>query len=407
MKILQINVTLNKGSTGKIVQEIALKLNANNFESFIAFGRGDKLGNSKYFKIGGLISYFLHIAKSRLLDKQGLGSKLATKSLIKEIEKINPDIIHLHQIHGYFFNYELFFTYLAQSNKKVVWTFHDCWAFTGHCCYFVRVNCVKWKTECNHCPLINYYPKSIAVDNSKNNFLKKKEFFSSLGKNLTIVSVSNWMDRLVSESFLKETNRNVIYNGVDLDIFQNRESNDLRLKHKIGSKKVILGVANIWSDIKGLNDFHNLSKLISNNEIIILIGLDKSQIANLPPNIIGIQRTENQIDLSHYYSLADVFVSTSLAESFGLVTAESLACGTPIVAYNSTATPELVKEGCGFVVDAGQLSEMLKKINVILDSGKQKYSLNCRNRAVEFFNKDIQCIEYIKLYQNISILHEK
>jgi N-acetyl sugar amidotransferase len=357
-------------------------------------------------KIGGLISYFLHIAKARLLDKQGLGSILATKLLINKIEKINPDIIHLHQIHGYYLNYELFFTYLAQSNKKIVWTFHDCWAFTGHCCYFTRVNCLKWKTECNHCPLINYYPKSLAVDNSKNNFLKKKELFTSLGKNLTVVSVSNWVDSLVSESFLKETKRKVIYNGVDLNIFKNRESNELRLKHKIGSKKVILGVANIWSDLKGLNDFLSLAKLIGKNEVIILIGLDKIQIANLPPNVIGITRTENQVDLSSYYSLADVFVSTSLAESFGLVTAESLACGTPIVAYNSTATPELVKEGCGFVVEAGHLLEMHEKINVILNSGKEKYSLVCRNTAVKFFNKDIQYKEYIELYKNILAKNE-
>ncbi len=400
-KILQIVVEGNVGSTGTIAEAIGLVAIKNNWVSYIAHGRFPRPSKSNIIKIGNKIDVFLHGLQTRFLDRHGLGSRKATKKLINKISAIQPDVIHLHHLHGYYINIEILFHFLSQSKIPVVWTFHDCWSFTGHCAHFSRVECFKWQSECNNCPQIGEYPASIFIDRSKQNFLLKKQIFNSVN-NMVIVSVSKWLDSVVSNSFLSNINHQVIYNGIDTNTFNIRQNRTMiKSKYNIKSDFVILGVASTWSKSKGFDDFISLSKFLKNDEIIILIGLNSKQLKVLPPNIIGIPKTENLTQLVDYFNLSDVFVNLSVEETFGLTTAEALSCGTPAIVYNATACPEVIDEFTGMVVEKHDLNGVLIAINSIRNNGKEFYSNACRNRAIENFDKNDKYNQYLKLYEEL------
>ncbi len=399
MKVLQIDVSVNVGSTGRIAEQIGQKILQNNGESTIAFGRYEAPSKSKKIKIGNKFEQVQHLLLTRIFDKHGFGSVKGTKNFIEEIKILDPDIIHLHNIHGYYINMEILFEYLVRSKKPVIWTLHDCWAYTGHCCHYARFECEKWKTQCYECPLTSYYPQSLVYDNSKENYLIKKELFNSLD-DLTLVPVSDWLADELSHSFLKSQKIYPIHNGIDTNKFQYTDPSSLVEKHQLHGKKIILGVASPWSDLKGLKDFVSLSTMVDEDHQIILIGLSEKQIKGLPKNIIGITRLNDPKDLAKYFSLADVFVNPSQAESFGLVTIEAMACGTPVVGYDVTATPELIRPGTGYVVERSNIEELHKKVIKILQNNKETYSEQCRQNVVEFYNIDKQYDKYISLYQN-------
>ena len=289
MKILQINSVCGSGSTGKIAVEISDYLDSLNIENYIAYGIGNSNRHNTY-KIGNRIDNHLHSFMSRKFCLQGYGSIFSTIKFIKYIKRINPDIIHLHNIHGHYLNFPILFNYLKKSNVNVVWTFHDCWPFTGKCAHFTKAKCYKWKTHCQNCKQLNTYPDSIR-DRTFKNFNDKKEYFTSIDK-FHIVTVSNWLKETVENSFFKGKNIKCIYNGIDTNVFKPVQST-LRKKLGIENKFVILGVASVWNSGKGLNEFIELSKKIDDDSVIILIGLLDEQIEDLPKNMIGISRTEN------------------------------------------------------------------------------------------------------------------
>lgn len=396
MKILQINSTANSGSTGRIAEDLGKAVISEGGSSIIAFGRESYNSQSKTIKIGSKIDQVFHLLFTRLFDSHGFHSSYATKKLIKEIKKVNPEIIHLHNLHGYYLNIELLFSFLKTYNKPVIWTLHDCWSYTGHCCYYERVSCEKWKTECNKCPLQFLYPESKWIDNSRRNYIKKKAIFNGV-KDLTIVTVSKWLQSEVKKSYLNTYPSLAIYNGIDSTIF--RPSNQYDLKRKFGyiDKKIILGVANEWSEGKGLNKFIEISKEISEGTIIILVGLNSNQINTLPDNIIGVKRTKDIYELAEYYSMADVFVTPSIAETFGLVVAEALSCGTPCVVNNSSALPELVDESVGFVV-SNTVSEYVNAINKIICDPKEKY-VDATFEKSKQFTLDLHLKNHLDLYK--------
>jgi glycosyltransferase involved in cell wall biosynthesis len=401
MNLLQINVSVNTGSTGRIAEDIGKAAIASNYDSYIAYGRKAIGSISKLIKIESDFGIFFHGLKSRLFDKQGLGSVLATKKFIKKIEIIKPDIIHIHNLHGYYINYEILFEYLNKLNIPVIWTFHDCWPITGHCSYFDAVNCNKWQTECNDCLNQRGYPKSLFIDNSKTNFHKKKSLFSFC-KNLIIVTPSVWLTNIVKHSFLSEKKIFTINNGIDMNVFQPIQSNSILKKYNIPSDKfVILGVANIWNKRKGYDDFIELSKCIGNNYSIVLVGLNKKQQRNLPDNMIGISKTENIEELAQLYSAADVFVNPTWVDNFPTTNIEALACGTPVITYKTGGSPEAVSPETGFVVEKGNLTELLKSIQVIKEKGKSFYTTHCMERAKKLYNKEDKYAEYIKLYNEL------
>ena len=392
MKILQINTVVNSGSTGRIAEEIGLEIISQGHESFIAFGRGERPSKSKLIKIGDKKDVYLHGVRTLLFDQHGLGSYNATKSLIKEIDLIKPEILHLHNIHGYYLNYQLLFEYIKVKNIPVVWTFHDCWPFTGHCTFFDAVDCVKWKTQCEKCPLISKYPRSF-VDRSFKNFQDKKEAFLNVN-NLTIVTPSDWLKNLVKQSFLKDYKVETINNGIDLKNFYPPEI-------KV-NEKVVLGVASTWSDRKGLQDFIKLRQMLADDVKIVLIGLSNSQIKKLPKNIISISKTESIKELAEWYQRATVFVNPTYSDNFPTTNLEALACGTPVITYDTGGSPESINPKIGEVVKKGDIKALKKAIDRFLDQENLQELMNeCRSHALRYFNKDERFIEYLNLYKSI------
>jgi putative colanic acid biosynthesis glycosyltransferase len=405
-KLLQICVEGNTGSTGTIAELIGQFMIQKGWESYIAYGRFPRPSKSNLIRIGSDFDSVLHGLETRFFDNHALGSRQSTKELIKKIEEINPDVIHLHHLHGYYINIEILFNFLHKCKIPVVWTFHDCWSFTGHCAYFDFVGCEKWKSECSHCPQKYEYPKSLLFDNSRKNFYLKKKLFTSI-LNMTIVSVSQWLNNLVSESFFKDTEHICIYNGIDLDTFKPINfALEIKKKYNVEDKFLILGVATTWNSRKGLVDFIELSKYLSKDELIILVGLNNQQIKRLPYNIIGLSRTDNRIELANLFATSDVFINLSIEETFGLTTAEALASGTPVIAYNRTASPELLSQETGFVVKKNDFAAIRKAISEIKKNGKFFYENKCRERACKLFDSANVFEAYSDLYNKV-ILNRK
>jgi N-acetyl sugar amidotransferase len=403
--IVQICVEGNRASVGRIAESLGVLALKNGWESYIAYGRFPRASKSKLIKIGTHVDLLFHGLQTRFLDRHGLGSRRATKNLIKQIKDIKPDIIHLHHLHGYYINIKILFNFLSELSIPVIWTFHDCWSITGHCCHFDYTKCEKWKTECYKCPQKKEYPASYFADRSRKNYKLKKELFRSVS-NMMIVNVSNWLNEIVRNSFMSNIPRQIIFNGVDVDLYKpTPRANQNLIKRNLGIRDgfMILGVASVWGKRKGFDDFIELSKKIDKNDFIVLVGLSNFQLKNLPSNIIAIERTENKQELKEYYASADVFLNLSVEETFGLTTAEALSCGTPAIVYNATACPEIIDADTGIVVDKNDINGLLNAIRLIQVKGKEAYSLSCRERAVKYYNRNERLREYIDLYEKMLV----
>ena len=399
--LLQINSVANTGSTGRIAEGIGLAAIKAGWKSYIAYGRYANPSRSELIKIGNKWDIWNHVLQTRLFDRHGLVSKQATKRLIQQIEEIKPDIIHLHNIHGYYLNYPILFEYLSKTNIPVVWTLHDCWPFTGHCAYFSYINCEKWKWQCKQCMNKKEYPTSLGLDNSNTYYLLRKKHFTSIS-NLTLVPVSDWLENLVRQSFLQNYQLKRIYNGVDTAIFHPMPtSNSILNKYPIPNSNFVLGVANVWEKRKGLQDFIQLRKFLPAFYSIVLVGLNSRQITELPNGIIGIQRTENIEQLRDLYASALAFVNPTWEDNFPTTNLESLACGTPVITYRTGGSPEAISPETSFVVEQGDIQGMVNAIEKICQEGKENYSKACRDRAVRYFNKEERFQEYIDLYNQI------
>lgn len=398
-KLLQIDTCLGVGSTGRITESIAKLAQARGWECYIVHGGRYVKRPSCMQDIQSVspIGEYLHYAESLLRDNHGLASRRATLKVVEKIKRIQPDVVQLHCIHGYYLNYKILFEYLNKTNTPVVWTFHDCWVFTGHCSHFVTARCEKWKTGCYDCPLKGSYPKSL-VDSSRRNYKLKKNLFG-VNKNLHIVSVSDWMAGFVKESFLKDKDMRVIKNGVDLNVFKPSTSTD-------DGKISVLGVSGVWNKGKGLYDFYRLRELLDDNYEIILVGLNKEQIKELPPGIVGIEHTDSVQELARLYSSASVFVNPTYADTFPTVNLEALACGTPVITYRTGGSPETVTLGTGWVLEQGDvmgIASVIRSLELKDITEIVAQRLACRERAEQEFNKDICFEKYIELYEGLVI----
>ena len=405
-KLLMINTSANTGSTGRIAEGIGQAAIAKGYDSYFAYGRTGRESESKLIRIGADRDFKIHGLESLLLDGHGFGSRTATQRFIEEIERVKPDVINLHNIHGYYLNVEILFEYLAKTDIPVVWTLHDCWAFTGHCSYFDRYHCERWKTGCHHCPNSKGYPKSLFLDRSKANYERKKQLFNK-PKNITFVAVCNWMANNVRASFLGGYPVETIYNGVDVDVFKPRfaeADNGNGQKYKLGidtDAKVVLGVASTWDRRKGLDDFVKLRRLFDCEKYaIVLVGLNDKQIAELPDGIIGIKRTESVEQLAELYSLADVFVNPTYVDNFPTTNIEALACGTPVVTYNTGGSPEAVDEATGVVVEQGDIG-LLRDAVENCANNKKEFTQACRERALKNFNKRERFEDYVRIFDRL------
>lgn len=379
MKILQINSVCGKGSTGRIVLDIHRALLENGHESYVAYGRKPSIGCSEAIKIGTDFDVYMHVLKTRLFDLHGFGSKKATARFLRRVEEIDPDIIHLHNIHGYYINIELLFKYLKEKQKPVVWTLHDCWAFTGHCTYFDFVGCDRWKTGCYHCPQKRRYPASWILDRSRKNWQDKKRLFTGI-RNMILVTPSKWLADLVKQSFLKEYPVEVIPNGIDINLFKPTPS-DFRKKYGLEGKFIILGVANVWEERKGLNYFLELSRMLRDDEVIVLVGLNKKQIKTLPNSIVGIPKTNSPVELAKIYSAADIFVNPTLEENYPTVNLEAQACGSYVITFDSGGCRETILQE--YVT--GEVVERmidLRSMRILIDRIREKIQSNLQARTI-------------------------
>lgn len=398
MKVAMINGGVF-GSTGKIMFGIADIIEKNGGETFCASAvtatNRRKEPSHSYYKIGTYYSRKFNVLLSRITGKQNCFAKSATKKLLKEIDKFKPDIVHLHNLHGDYINLPLLFNYIKTNRIKVVWTLHDCWAFTGHCPHFAMVKCDKWKSGCYKCPQYSIYPKSL-FDNSKKMYRLKKRLFTGI-ENMTIVTPSEWLAGLVRQSFLKDYPVTVINNGINLSVFKPTES-DFREKYGISAdKKILLGVAFGWGVRKGLDVFIELyNRLSAEKYQIVLVGTDKKTDKQLPKGIISIHRTQNQTELAEIYTAADLFVNPTREEVLGMVNIEANACGTPVITFKTGGSPECISEKSGAVVDCDDIAALEREIKRICETSPFNKE-DCIESAKKF-DENERFLEYVNLY---------
>lgn len=395
MRILMINSVCGIKSTGRICTDLATALEKQGHEVKIAYGRENVPEQFQKYavRIGNDLDVKLHGLRARLLDGASFGSKRATEKFIEWVKEYDPDIIHLHNIHGYYVNIELLFDYIKKEKKPVVWTLHDCWPFTGHCAHFDLEKCCKWQTKCCNCPLTKEYPKSF-FDFCSRNFEKKKKSFLGV-ENMTIVTPSRWLADLVKKSYLKDYSIKVIPNGIDLSVFKPTDG-DFRQKYNLEYKKIVLGIASAWGVKKGFDDFVKMSEMLDDNYKIVLVGLTEKQKKTLPDKIIGITRTNDTSELAHLYTTADVFANPTYEDTYPTVNLEAVSCGTPVVTYNTGGSPEAV-HGKGVVVPQGNLEEIVSEISKICSNKK---SFDFCNGAL-YCNRDACYSEYLNLYDSM------
>lgn len=393
MKVVQLNAFCGYGSTGKIVVDISKELTNQGIENYIFYSCRKseyKLG----IKYTNDIDIKTNALASRIIGNYGFDGTFKTKFLIRRLKQINPDIIHIHNIHSHDVNYKLLFDYIKSENIKVVWTLHDCWAFTGYCTHFDYIKCNKWKNECSECPQARTY--SWFFDRSKSNYNKKKNAVENV-KNLIVVTPSDWLGKITKQSFLGKFDVKTIYNGIDLEVFKPMPDK-IREKYNIKSKYIVMAVALLWTERKGLKFVIRLAELLDDRFTIIMVGKTTEEISS--ERIIHIDKTENQIELAELYSAADVFVNCTLEDNFPTVNIEAIACGTPTITFNTGGSGEIIDEKTGKVVSQGAVEEMaIEIVNKV--ENKTMSCDNCRRRAEQVFNKKISGKKYIELYKSI------
>lgn len=403
-KLLQLNSSVGRGSTGRIAETIASIAMERGWKCYIAHGaRYVGASQMETYQVSSRKAEIAHYVKSILQDAHGLGSASETKHLVAWMEELHPDVVQIHNLHGYWVNYEILFHYLQKAGIPIVWTFHDCWAITGHCAMFTSSFCDKWQTGCTDCPHLDWYPQSIFYNASKKNFQRKKELFTSL-PNLKVVSVSNWLNSIVDVSFLKDTPHIVIPNGVDTSVFYPRLETVKKTREKYGlnDKVIVLSVADKWNEGIGFSDIPKLRTLLDDRFAIVVVGVTQSQKEALPEGVIGVLHTSSRDELAELYTAADISFTPQTVATFGLVSAESLACGTPAIVYAAAAAEVINKNG--FVVPPRDVQKLAATIiKFAEDGGKERYSALCVERVKNVYEERTNYNRYIDLYDSLVL----
>ena len=396
MKILQINSVCGHGSTGRIATDLADVLREQGHDCRIAYGRGTVPEEYRDIavRIGNDWDVRWHGLMTRAFDSHGFHSTAATRRFLRWADEYDPDLLWLHNIHGYYVNVELLFEWIKKRpNMQVRWTLHDCWAFTGHCSYFTAVQCEQWRVHCSYCVQKKRYPKCLLWSRSSRNFARKRAAFTGVEK-MTLITPSKWLADLVEQSFLKDYPVEVHYNAIDRNIFKPTPS-DFREKYGLTEKIIILGIANVWDERKGLDDFIQLASMLDDRYAIVLVGLTQKQMKELPSRIVGLGRTDSAKELAEIYTAADVFVNPTYEDNFPTTNLEALACGTPVVTYRTGGSPEALDESCGIVTEQS-VDALAKAVQraALFDTEA------CVRRARKF-GKKMQFEKYLQLYESV------
>ncbi len=398
LKVLQINTVCGNGSVGRITVDICRALERSGGQGMVAYGRRSAPEGIETYKFGNPLDMGVHVLSTFFRGEHGFASAGQTRRLIRRIEEWDPDVIHLHNIHGFVLQVELLFDYLKRSGKPVMWTLHDCWPYTGHCAFYDYTGCRDFENGCKNCTQYRKtYPYALFHNHAAENFARKRAAFTGV-PDLTIVTPSAWLAGEVKKSFLSGYPVRVIPNGVDQKVFCPRE-NGLRRELGLEDRFVALGVANVWERRKGLPYFLELAKMLPDDVRIVLIGLDKKQQKALPSNIIGLGRTSGAEELACYYSMADVFVNPTLEDNFPTTNLEALSCGTPVITFDTGGSPESLDEMCGRVVPKGDAEALLQA--VLLEQKQPKARADCLKKAKEY-EKDDRFGEYVDLYCQLA-----
>lgn len=418
MKVLQVNAVYGAGSTGRLVSELAAGLEHRGIQSRVAYAIGAQTDLG--FIIGGKAERVVHALGSRITGKQAYFSRQGTRSLLRYIDEESPDVVHLHNLHSNYIHLPMLLSYLAERDIATVLTLHDCWFFTGKCVYYTSDGCERWKTGCGSCPRLHKDNPSWGVDATASMWADKLRLFRRIPR-LAVVGVSDWITGQAEQSLLAGAcSIRRIYNWVDLETFRPCEGGGVRDRLGMRDAFVILGVASKWSDPggtadKGLAEFVALAKLLETKAgitqasggsadlfrpMIVLVG-ELGSRRTLPSGVQCVGATNNPAELAEYYVAADVFLQLSREETFGMVTAEALACGTPAIVYESTANPELIGEGCGHVVKAGDLSQVLSSIRAVRAAPRLSAAASCRAFACENFSMEDQISSYVSVYRDL------
>lgn len=363
MKIAYINSVVGFGSTGRIVLQLSM---IEGVESRIYYGRKKDTTSLENYRITNFFGNACHAFSTFIFDAHGFSNTFETERMVKDLHNFQPDIVHLHNLHGYYIDIRVLFSYLKESNVKVVWTMHDCWAFTGHCAHYEMFGCEQWKSVCKKCPAIHQYPITFNPYNVEKNFFRKKRILTSLGNRLTIVTPSYWLKNQLEQSFLKNTNQVVISNGIDLNVFHPVES-QFRKNHQLEKTFILLACASIWTKEKGLDDLISLSKRLNKDMKLVVVGLKKSQFKLFSKETVCISRTQNVQELVELYSTANVFLNLTLQDTYPTVNLEALACGCPIITYQTGGSTEMITSDTGVIVKKNDIDDLLYQIKHIMN----------------------------------------
>ena len=399
-KLLQINPVIKENtSTGKIMRTLGELAQAAGWESYVAYSRardGVPPHSSRLVPVGNKVDLLLHWVATRLFDAHGLASRLATRRFVARLRELNPDVIHIHNIHGYFLNYKILSRALAQMGKPVVWTVHDCWLYTGHCYHYASAGCERWKMGCHHCPQKKAFPASRLLDRSRRNWEDKKKAFCSI-PGLTLVTVSRWMKGEIARSFLGGVRCEVIHNGIDLDTFRPSPSAETALAYGT----YYLAVASIWLPEKGLQDLEKLSSVLDADERLVVVGKRPSG-HRFPRNVVCLERTADAAALACLYTEAVALVNPTWQDNYPTVNMEAIACGTPVVSYRTGGSPESITPQTGRVVEQGDVEGLAEALHAIRKQGKTHYPEACRAYALAHFSACDRFNDYIQLYESFT-----
>ena len=400
MVIVQI-ASASTGGIGRLTRDISDVLNQKGISNYIAYGRGEIFDSERDYMFGSRTEILMHGALTRLTDKTGLYSKNGTLQLLEFLDRVKPNIIQLHNLHGYYLNYEILFQYIKSHNITTVWTLHDCWAYTGHCTHYTFVRCDQWKSQCYRCTQQRRYPTCWFKGNVKENYERKRRAFTGV-ENLTLVTPSKWLADQTKYSFLKGYETKVINNGIDLKLFRVKGKTDIS-KYHIPDKKIVLGLASTWGDRKGESDFIRLAAMLSPEYVVVMVGLSSQKIKKLPSNVIGIEHTENVEDLVDIYNAAEIFLNLTYEDNFPTTNLEAMACGTSVLTYRTGGSPESITKEVGYVVPVGDI-QAVRDI-VVAHRKNHQTILACRENALKY-DKNDRFNEYVELYTHLKSKQE-
>ncbi len=400
MKIVHINSTCGTGSNGRIALELALCASKQGHTPWIFSVTGMSNWENTYC-IASLSEQRLHAVLSRITGLQGYFSFSSTKRMIAKLEEIKPDIVHLHNMHSNYLNLPALFEYFSKHDVAVILTLHDCWMFTGKCTYPILTDCNNWEKECGYCPQlhIDKVNPTLFFDRTKKCFNDKKKWFAAVPR-MAVVGVSDWVTNEAKRSILGIKSPTRIYNWIDRSVFYPRNANKLSGELHLENKRIVLMVSSSICENKGYGVLIELSKRLNDEYRLVVIGKNKDNL-EIPLNVLHISHTDNTEELANFYSLADVCVNTTRCETFGMVTAEAMSCGTPVVVYNNTASPEIVNERCGIVAENGDIEGVVKAVEEICNKGKEHYESSCVEYVSSNFDKVINTNKYMELYGSL------